>query len=427
MPLQDSVQALLEQLASAGGPPLEEMSVPDARAMYIGLSPETPEDQVGSIDNRSVSGPGGNVPVRIYTPEGGGDGAGVVFFHGGGWVIGDLETHDHFCRALAVRCDAVVVAVDYRLAPEARFPAAADDCYAAASWVAENAASLGIDASRLAVAGDSAGGNLSAVVAQTARDRGGPALCFQLLLCPVVEYGFDTASYGENADGYLLTRGAMEWFWNHYLGDSDSGGDVRASPAAGDLAGLPPAHVVTAEFDPLRDEGESYAAALGAAGVSTTSKRYDGQIHNFYAMAHLIPEGGPALDEIATALSGRLAQQGNRCRVCFERQVSRTSLQRMSHLLRAIPMALLALGGGAASAQQVDEKAAVVAVLDDFHAAASEADGERYFGHFAESAVFLGTDSTERWTLQEFRAYGQARFDEGTGWTYTPDPGRSIC
>ena len=307
MPLDSSVKAFLEQLAAAGAPPLEEMAVADAREMYLGLSPTEPGDEVEGIENRSVPGPAADIPVRIYTPTGGGGGAGLVYFHGGGWVIGDLETHDHFCRALCARCDAVVVAVGYRMAPEHRFPAAVEDCCAAAAWVGDNCASLGIDTSRLAVAGDSAGGNLAAVVTQAARDRGAPALCFQLLLCPVAQYGFDTPSYEENAEGYLLTRGAMEWFWNLYLGAAGDGSDVRASPLAGDLRGLPRAHVVTAEFDPVRDDGESYAAALAAAGVETTSRRYDGQIHNFFTMGHLIPEGTGALEEIAATLRDGLS------------------------------------------------------------------------------------------------------------------------
>ncbi|MDX1382109.1 MAG: alpha/beta hydrolase [Thermoanaerobaculia bacterium] len=306
MPLEASTQALLEQLAELGGPPLEEMEVPAARQMYLDLNPAEPITEVGRVEDRAVPGPAGDVPVRVYTPRGGGDGAGVVYFHGGGWVIGDLQTHDELCRSLCEQVGAVVVAVDYRLAPEHRYPAAAEDCIAATAWVAENAATLGIDASRIAVAGDSAGGNLAAVVAQVCRDRGGPRLRFQLLLCPVVDHSFGTASYQENADGYLLTRPAMEWFWGHYLGDGGDGSEPLASPLNGSLEGLPPAHVVTVEFDPLRDEGEAYAAALAAAGVETTSKRYDGQIHNFFAMGHLIPEGGGALAEIAGVLRAGL-------------------------------------------------------------------------------------------------------------------------
>jgi acetyl esterase len=270
---------------------------------------------MAKVEDRKIPGgdAGAEINVRIYTPKGG-DGPFpiVVYFHGGGWVIGDLETHDHWCRSLASEVPAVLVAVDYRLAPETRFPAAAEDCYAAAKWSAANAKSLGADPARLAVAGDSAGGNLSAAVAQMARDRGGPAIAFQLLLCPVTEYGFDTASYRENAEGYLLTRNGMVWFWHQYLSDPAADGhDPRASPMrATNLAGLPAAHVVTAEYDPLRDEGEAYAARLRAAGVPVTSKRYDGQIHNFFTMGHVLEQGAAAGPEIGGVLRRALSARG---------------------------------------------------------------------------------------------------------------------
>jgi acetyl esterase len=219
-------------------------------------------------------------------------------------VIGDLETHDHFCRSLASGSGTAVAAVDYRLAPETRFPAAAEDCFAATRWVAAHAAELGIDASRLAVGGDSAGGNLAAVVAQLARDRGGPRLAFQLLLCPATDYGFDTASYRENAEGYLLTRNGMAWFWGHYLPDPPSHGrDPRASPLrASSFEGLPPAHVVTAEYDVLRDEGEAYAAKLREAGVPVSVERYEGQIHNFFTMGHVLQRGAEACAELCSVV-----------------------------------------------------------------------------------------------------------------------------
>jgi len=315
MALDPQVKALLDMLAAAGGPPLEEMGVPAAREMYLGMRPPTAGAEMAKVEDRKIPGgdAGTEIKVRIYTPKGG-DGPFpiVVYFHGGGWVIGDLETHDHWCRSLASEVPAVLVAVDYRLAPETRFPAAAEDCYAAARWAAANAGSLGADPSRLAVAGDSAGGNLSAAVAQMARDRGGPAIAFQLLLCPVTEYGFDTASYRENAEGYLLTKSGMVWFWHHYLPEpAKHGSDPRASPMrAANLAGLPAAHVVTAEYDPLRDEGEAYAAKLRAAGVPVTSKRYDGQIHNFFTMGHVLAQGAAAGPEISAVLRRGLAARG---------------------------------------------------------------------------------------------------------------------
>jgi acetyl esterase len=227
-----------------------------------------------------------------------------VYFHGGGWVLGSLATHDGICRSLAAGAGCVVVSVDYRLAPEHRYPAAAEDCYAATQWCAAHAAELGADGSRVAVGGDSAGGNLSAVVAQMARDRGGPPLVFQLLIYPVTDAARDTQSYRENAEGYLLTAGDMAWFWNHYLGDARArGAEAYASPIrAASLAGLPPALVITAEFDPLRDEGEAYGAALESAGVAAKVTRYDGMIHGFFGLGAMIDRANSAVQEAAGTL-----------------------------------------------------------------------------------------------------------------------------
>ena len=314
MALDPQAKALLDMLVAAGGPPIEEMEVPAVRQMYLDMRPPTIGAAVARVEDRRIPiDDGATIGARVYTPEGGdGPFPCVVYLHGGGWVIGDLETHDHLCRALAKGAGAVVVSVDYRLAPEVRFPAAADDCYAATRWVAANGAELGIDPQRIAVAGDSAGGNLAAVVAQMARDRGGPQIAFQLLLCPVTDYGFDTASYRENADGYLLTKNAMVWFWHHYLAEpAAQGRDPRASPMrAESLAGLPPAHVVTAEYDPLRDDGEAYAARLREAGVPVTQRRYEGQIHNFYAMGHVLERGAAACDELCLVLRRALGGAG---------------------------------------------------------------------------------------------------------------------
>jgi acetyl esterase len=315
MTLDPQVKALLDMLAAAGGPPLEDMPVPAAREMYLAMRPPIAGAEMASVEDRRIPGgaDGAQIGVRVYKPRGG-DGPFpiVAYFHGGGWVIGDLETHDHWCRTLASGVGAVVVAVDYRLAPETRFPAAAEDCFAATRWVAANASALGGDPGRLAVAGDSAGGNLAAVVSQLARDRGGARIAFQLLLCPVTEYGFDTASYRDNADGYLLTKNGMVWFWHHYLADpAAQGRDPRASPMrAASLAGLPPAHIVTAEYDPLRDEGEAYAARLHEAGVAVTAKRYPGQIHNFFTMGHVLEQGAAAADELCGVLRRGLAAGG---------------------------------------------------------------------------------------------------------------------
>jgi acetyl esterase len=257
-------------------------------------------DAVGSVVDRSLPGP---VPVRIYEPPGSArDLPVLVYFHGGGWVYGSLDTHDGVCRALCARTPCIVVAVDYRLAPEHRFPAAVEDAWAATAWVAEHARSLGGDPDRIAVGGDSAGGNLAAVIALRARDRG-LELRHQLLVYPVTDSDFETASYVAKADGYGLTRSAMRWYWDHYMGPDGDPTDPEAAPLrAPDLAGVAPAFVLTAEYDPLCDEGEAYAARLEAAGVPVRLTRYDGLIHGFIRMPAIIDRTQGALDECAGAL-----------------------------------------------------------------------------------------------------------------------------
>ncbi|MEN8159131.1 MAG: alpha/beta hydrolase, partial [Myxococcota bacterium] len=227
----------------------------------------------------------------------------LVYFHGGGWVIGSIDTHDGSCRDLANRIGCVVVSVDYRLAPENPYPAAAEDCYAATKWVSENAAAVGVDPGRIAIGGDSAGGNLTAAVALMARDRGAPALRHQLLVYPVTDADFSRPSYRENAEGYLLTTKAMEWFWGHYVPDPARRQDAYAAPLrAPDLSGLPPAFVLTAEYDPLRDEGEALAARLEQAGVPTRLTRYEGAIHGFFAMGLLAEVARRAVDDAVAEL-----------------------------------------------------------------------------------------------------------------------------
>jgi acetyl esterase len=286
MPLDSQSQAFLEQLAATGAPPLHELSVAEARQVIVTLfGTQGDPEPVGAVEERTIPGAGGEMPTRIYMPYGTGPFPVLVYLHGGGWVIGDLEAYDATCRALTNAAGCLVVAMEYRLAPEHTFPAAPEDCYAATCWVAANATAIGGDPRRIAVGGDSAGGNLAAVVAQMARDRGGPALVYQLLVYPVTDYGYDTTSYRENAEGYLLTKDAMVWFWNHYLRSADDGNNPLASPLrANDLHGLPPAMVLTAEFDPLRDEGEAYAIRLQEAGVPVTLKRYAGTIHGFFSL-----------------------------------------------------------------------------------------------------------------------------------------------
>jgi acetyl esterase len=305
MPLDPAAAGLLEQMAAAGMPPLNEMSPTDARAAAAGLAELSgPGEEVASVEDRTVPGPAGPVPVRIYTPSAGSaPRPALVYIHGGGWVIGDPDMTDSICRVVANRAECVVVSVDYRLSPEHKFPVPLDDCYAAFTWVADNASSIGVDPARLAVGGDSAGGNLSAAVALRARDEGGPAIRLQLLVYPVTDYSFDTISYKENGDDYFLTRDMMGWFWDHYLTSASDGENPLASPLrAKDLSGLPPAKVFTAEFDPLRDEGEAYVARLVEAGVPVSHTRYDGQIHGFWTMLAVFGAATTAADEAAAAL-----------------------------------------------------------------------------------------------------------------------------
>jgi len=277
----------------------------ELRALYAEQSQlPFPAEPVADVVDREIPGPAGPVPVRIYTPEGEEPRPAVVFFHGGGWVIGNLDTHDGTARKLANAAGAVVVSVDYRLAPEHPYPAAAEDCYAATCWTAEHgAAELGMAPGQLAVAGDSAGGNLAAVVSLMARDRGGPAPGFQLLVYPVTDPDFERPSYRENAEGYLLTRDVMEWFWDQYVPDAARRHDPYAAPLrAPDLSGLPPALVVTAEYDPLRDEGEAYARRLEEAGVRVRCRRYPGMIHGFLSFSDVVDQGKEAVAEAGTAL-----------------------------------------------------------------------------------------------------------------------------
>jgi acetyl esterase/lipase len=299
MPLDPQAKQLMEQLAAAGMPPLDEMSVEGARQAILAMAQMGGDPPaLAEVVNRTIPGPAGEIPLRIYTPAGRPPFPVLVYFHGGGWVIGNLDSHDGTCRELARGAGCMVVSVDYRLAPENKFPAAPEDAYAATKWVAEHAASIGTDAGRVAIGGDSAGGNLTATVALMARDRGGPALLFQLLVYPVTDAACDTPSYAENADGYFLTRKAMQWFWGHYLERPSDGENAYASPLrAASLAGLPPGLVITAEFDPLRDEGEAYAARLEASGVHCRLKRYDGMIHGFFGMGRVLDQGKQAMAE----------------------------------------------------------------------------------------------------------------------------------
>jgi acetyl esterase len=319
MALDPQARTLLDQMAAATERPLWEYDVTEARALFkagrgLGRTVAAPID----TEDRTIPGPRGPIPVRIYRPatnpphratEPGAELPLLVYFHGGGFVFGDLNTHDPLCRQFAAAVPAVVVSVDYRLAPEHRFPAAVDDAEAATVWAAEQAATLGADARSLTVAGDSAGGTLAAVVARRARDGGGPAIALQLLIYPATDLTRTQPSHQSNGEGYFLTSQAMRWFTANYLGD-DALVDLAlcrqpdASPLfAADLTGLPPAHVVTAEFDPLRDEGEAYAGRLQEAGVPTTLVRYDGMIHGFVSMDAVLDAGARAVDDLVAAVT----------------------------------------------------------------------------------------------------------------------------
>jgi acetyl esterase len=287
-------------MAALGAPPQREVPPAVQRANQRAA-------RVLSVVDRDVPGPAGAIPVRIFTPAGPGAWPIVVYFHGGGWVIGDLDVTDLRCRLLADWGRNIVVSVYYRHAPEHRFPAAIDDAYAGTLWAAEHAAELGGDADRLAVCGDSAGGNLAAAVTLLARERG-PRIAFQNLVYPVVDHDFGRASYVENAAGFGLSQDTMQWYWDQYVPNESERDNPLASPLrAADLDGLPPAFIQTAEFDPLRDEGEAYARRLEEAGVPVTLKRYDGVIHGFVGQAGEFDVGKQAVIDAVTALREALA------------------------------------------------------------------------------------------------------------------------
>jgi acetyl esterase len=312
--LNPQAQQVCDLIVASGRPPIETLSPTEARIAFLAARPilqpdPEPVDEVLALE---AQGPGGTIPLRFYRGRGVGrdkPAPALVYFHGGGWVIGDLESHDQLCRALANATPAIVVSVDYRLAPEHKFPAAAEDAIAATRWIAANGQRLGIDAARLAVGGDSAGGNLAAVVSIDARDRGGPQLAFQFLIYPATDMRMGWPSLDRHAQQLPLTRAGMKWFIDHYIARPEEKTDWRASPLlAKSLAGLPPALVLTAGFDPLCDEGEAYAQALQKAGVAVTLERFEGQIHGFVTMGRIIDDSGRAISMGAAALRRAFAR-----------------------------------------------------------------------------------------------------------------------
>jgi acetyl esterase len=311
MPLDPQARAYLDAVAALGFPaprtitPSQWRAQAPARAKYFGIAPQP----IARFEDRTLPGPDGDVPVRVFVPEAAGPLPILVHYHGGGWVIGSIDGSDNLCRALANLTPCIVVSVDYRLAPEAQFPAGLEDCYAATRWVAEHGVELGGDPTRLAIGGDSAGGNLAAAVALLARERGGPKISFQVLIYPVTDANFETGSYREMAEGYGLTRDNMQYFWELYLADEADAANSLTSVLRADLAGLPPALVITAEFDPLRDEGDAYAAKLKAAGVPVEHVAYPGQIHGFFNVGTMMQTGDKAVEAAARSLAAALAPQ----------------------------------------------------------------------------------------------------------------------
>lgn len=320
MPIDSQVQKILDQFAAFSVPPIENLSPENARnaptlknaveemnAQHVtsrltALAKPMPEP-VGKISHQLIPGPGGDILARVYTPEGEGPFPVLVYFHGGGWVIASLDVYEPSCRALCNAAGCVVVSVAYRQAPEHKFPAAVEDAYAATQWVMQNTSLLNGIAGLVAVGGESAGGNLATVSCLISKEQGGLMPVFQLLVYPVINHAFDTPSYHENANGKPLNAAMMRWFWNHYLPNEAAGQNPHASPIRADsLSGLPPALVITAQYDVLRDEGEAYARQLQLAGVETKQVRYDGMIHEFFGLAGVVDTAKEALQAAASGL-----------------------------------------------------------------------------------------------------------------------------
>jgi acetyl esterase len=313
MPLHPKAREFFAITEKSGAADIATLPVAEARQVALGRIDlfQSPLAQVESAETRTIPGSEEPIMIRLYRPAIRERLPVVLFFHGGGWVIGNLETHDAVCRALAVAAKALVVSVDYRLAPEHKFPAATDDCLQATRWMAEHAATFGADPQRMAVVGDSAGGNLAAVTALRIRDEGGPALKAQVLVYPVTQY-YDpgTPSYFEYGEGYALTRKTMIWFWDHYLQSPEQATCPQAAPmAAPDLSGLPPALVITAKYDPLLDEAEQFAARLQDAKVETTVIAFDDMMHGFFSAVGYFPQADEAVQAVGDWLQQRFAEE----------------------------------------------------------------------------------------------------------------------
>jgi acetyl esterase len=311
--IDPEARAYLDWMQSLGLPPLAEQGPEEARRLNRLRVPMLAGEvePLERIEDVTVPGPAGSIPARLYASVRGEVLPALLYMHGGGWVVGDLDSHDSFCRALARRAECLVLSIDYRLAPEHRFPAAVEDAWAALLWLHDNASSIGAAPDRLAVAGDSSGGNLAAVVARWARERGGPVLAAQVLIYPVTDHGFDTPSYGAAATGYGLTRDSMRWYWEQYLADPSQAGSPDASPLrARDLSGLAPALVITCALDPLASEGSAYAAALSSAGVRVEHIEEPDMIHGYIRMAGVIGRARKSWDDCARFLRRELRGPG---------------------------------------------------------------------------------------------------------------------
>ena len=311
MPLDPIVKGFLDQMKAAGGPKMSEIGAVAAREQFNALMQLAgPKDvPVGKTENITVPTPAGGVPIRVYTPVAAGRDPmpALVYYHGGGFVIGSIESHDGLCRMMANEGGIRIIAVDYRLAPEHKFPAALDDAFAALSWVSQNAASIGVDANRIAVGGDSAGGALAAETAQLAKAKGGLALAAQMLLFPVTQIGEETSSQREFAVGYFLEKETLDWFYASYLASDADRSDPRISPLrAKDVSGLPPAYVMLGGFDPLHDEGMQYADKLRAAGVKVTVADYGDMVHCFVYLQTIVPQAHDALASAVKAVAAML-------------------------------------------------------------------------------------------------------------------------